>query len=254
MPSDERPTRIASSSGVDLAAAGTTFDIAGSTGGQTIQDLGGVAGSIVALGANSLTAGTSNSTVFAGVIGGTGGFVKQGSGTLVFTGNNTYAGVTTVSAGILQLGNGGTTGMVAGNVVIASGALLAFNRSDDVVFAGSIGGDGAVSYMGPGTVTLTGSSTYTGGTAISGGVVQAGSDSAFGTAGTTLTLAGGTVQATASFTSTSCATLTATCSVPRRGSSSRRRGRRDPAPRAPSRRSRCGGGRHSRPAPHRPRG
>ena len=37
---------IASSSGVDLAAAGTTFDIAGSTGGQTIQDLGGVAGSI----------------------------------------------------------------------------------------------------------------------------------------------------------------------------------------------------------------
>ncbi len=114
-----------------------------------MKDLTGVAGSLVTLGSNTLIAGTSNSTTFGGVISGNGGFTKQGSGTLVFTGNNTYAGVTTVSAGVLQLGNGGTTGMVAGNVVLASGAILAFNRSDDITFGGDISGDGAVAYRGP---------------------------------------------------------------------------------------------------------
>ncbi len=199
---------LASSSGVHLAAAGATFNIAGSSGNQTIQDLAGVAGSLVTLGANSLTAGTSNSTTFGGVINGDGGFTKQGSGTLVFTGNNAYTGVTTVSAGTLQLGNGGTSGTIAGNVAIASGAILAFNRSDDIVFGGSISGDGAVSYRGPGLVTVTGTSSYTGGTAVTGGGgVQIGSDAALGATGSVLTLSDGAIQATASFTSTRAITL-----------------------------------------------
>ena len=199
---------LASSSGVHLAAAGATFNIAGSSGNQTVQDLGGVAGSVVALGTNSLTAGTSNSTNFGGVISGNGGFAKQGSGTLVFTGNNTYTGVTTVLAGTLQLGNGGTSGTVAGNVAIGSGAVLAFNRSDDIVFAGSISGDGAVSYRGPGLVTVTGTSSYTGGTAVTGGGgVQIGSDAALGATGSVLTLSDGAIQATARFSSTRAITL-----------------------------------------------
>jgi fibronectin-binding autotransporter adhesin len=63
--------------------------------------------------------------------------------------------------------------------------------------------------MGPGTVTLTGTNTYSGGTAIVGGTVQAGSDSAFGAAGTRLTLINGTLQATASFTIARPITLSA---------------------------------------------
>ncbi len=78
--------------------------------------------------------------------------------------------------------------MIAGNVDIESGGVLAFNRFDNITFAGNISGDGAVAYMGPGIVTLTGINTYTGGTAITGGIVQAGSDSVFGTAGAMLTL------------------------------------------------------------------
>jgi autotransporter-associated beta strand protein len=199
---------IATSSGLALSAAGATFDISGSSGNQTLLDFAGVAGSLVKLGANSLTAGTSNSTAFGGVISGSGGFTKQGSGGLVFTGNNTYTGVTTVSAGTLQLGNGGTSGTVAGNVVIASGAILAFNRSDDIVFAGDISGGGAVSYIGPGLVTLTGTSSYTGGTAITGGGgVQIGSDAALGANNSMLTLSDGAIQATANFTSTRAITL-----------------------------------------------
>ena len=72
---------IATSSGVGLTAAGTIFDIT-SAGNQTIGDLSGGFGSSVTLGANTLTFGTANATIFGGVISGTGGITKQGSGTL----------------------------------------------------------------------------------------------------------------------------------------------------------------------------
>ncbi|HEY4254478.1 MAG TPA: autotransporter-associated beta strand repeat-containing protein, partial [Roseomonas sp.] len=44
------------------------------------------------------------------ILGGNGPIEKLGAGTLILTGTNTYAGGTTISAGTLQLGNGGTTG------------------------------------------------------------------------------------------------------------------------------------------------
>ncbi len=144
---------------------------------------------------------------YAGVMSGDGVLTKTGFGTLILTANNTYSGGTIISGGILQLGNGGTTGMIAGDVF--NEGTLAFNRSDDIVFAGSISGSGDIAYMGPGTVTLTGTNTYSGGTAITGGTVQAGSDSAFGAAGTRLTLINGTLQATASFTIARPITLSA---------------------------------------------
>ncbi len=69
----------------------------------------------MALGNHTLTAGTTNSTTFRGVIadnglGGAlgGSFTKIGSGTLTLEGDNTYTGATTVSAGTLALANGGT--------------------------------------------------------------------------------------------------------------------------------------------------
>ncbi|MCA0248161.1 MAG: autotransporter-associated beta strand repeat-containing protein [Proteobacteria bacterium] len=137
---------------------------------------------------------------YAGAMSGSGSMLVTGGATVILTGNSTYSGGTTVGAGnILQLGNGGTTGSIAGNVVTLG--TLAFNRSDDIVFAGDISGIGGISLMGPGAVTLTGNNTFTGDITV-GGTIRAGSDSELGPIGNVLRLAGGTVQATASFTST----------------------------------------------------
>ncbi|MEI9419655.1 autotransporter domain-containing protein [Mesorhizobium sp. Cs1299R1N1] len=94
---------------------------------------------------------------------------KAGAGTLILTADNTYTGGTTISGGTLQIGNGGTTGSITGNVV--NDSVLAFNRSDAMSFAGNISGSGAVQQIGSGTTILTGANTYTGGTTISGGTL-----------------------------------------------------------------------------------
>ena len=51
-------------------------------------------------------------TTIAQGITGAGALTKAGAGALTLTGNNEYAGGTTISAGTLQLGNGGTTGSI----------------------------------------------------------------------------------------------------------------------------------------------
>ncbi len=114
-----------------------------------------------------------------GALSGDGSLTKSGTGTLVLTGANTYSGGTTVSAGTLQLGNGGTTGSIAGNVL--NNATLAFNRSNDIIFTGVVSGPGNVTKSGGGMLTLSAVNSYTGGTSINGGVVNAAVSGALGT-------------------------------------------------------------------------
>ena len=54
--------------------------------------------------------GSNASTTFGGTIGGSGGLVQTGTGTLTLTGNNTYPGGTTINGGsTLPIGQGGAT-------------------------------------------------------------------------------------------------------------------------------------------------
>ncbi|MFW7358333.1 MAG: autotransporter-associated beta strand repeat-containing protein [Brucella sp.] len=116
----------------------------------------------------------STSSTFSGVFSNAGKLTKAGDGTLILTGANTYNGGTTVSGGILQIGNGGATGSIMGNVTLDTGAALAFNRSDDITYTGLVSGSGALHQDGAGTLILTGTNSYTGGTTISSGTLQIG--------------------------------------------------------------------------------
>jgi autotransporter-associated beta strand protein len=115
---------------------------------------------------------------------GTGALTKAGAGVLTLLGDNTYTGGTTilpvVSTGILalgltnfnsalQLGNGGTTGSIVGNVT--DNATLIFNRSDDISFPGIISGTGTVTKEGAGKLTIVQPNTYTGGTTVAAGTL-----------------------------------------------------------------------------------
>jgi outer membrane autotransporter protein len=192
---------IASSSGLALIGTGATFDISASAGNQTIKDLSGVAGSSIQLGANSLAVGTANATSFAGSIAGSGGLIKQGTGTLTLAGTSSYTGATGINAG--RLAAGATNAFASASAfTIASGATLdlsGFNQSiGSLAGAGTVGNTGAgtailttggnsasttfagvlqddgplgLTKIGAGTQTLTGINTYTGPTTVSGGTL-----------------------------------------------------------------------------------
>ena len=112
----------------------------------------------------------SDALTYGGVVSGSGARDAGRAGILTLTGNNTYTGGTTVTAGALQIGNGGTTGSLVGDLV-NNGALVAFQRSDAINFAGVVSGIGTLSQQGPGTLTLTGANTYTGVTSVTAGTL-----------------------------------------------------------------------------------
>ncbi len=156
------------------------------TGGTTVSagtlsiGAGGTVGSVVGNIVNnaSLRFDRSDAVTYAGVISGTGSVTKNGANTLIFTGTNTYTGVTTISAGTLQLGAGGSTGSVAGNIV--DNGVLALNRSNSTVFSGVISGSGSVTKLGDNISTLSGANSYAGGTTIAAGALYLGNNAGLG--------------------------------------------------------------------------
>ncbi|MFN0077667.1 MAG: beta strand repeat-containing protein, partial [Prosthecobacter sp.] len=131
----------------------------------------------------NLTINRSDAVVIANAISGTGSFTQAGAGTTTLTGTNTYTGTTTINAGTLQVGNGGTTGIL-GTGTVTNNASLVFNRSDLVTVSSSISGTGSLTQAGTGTIQLMANNSYSGTTTISAGTLQIGIGGTTGTLGT----------------------------------------------------------------------
>jgi autotransporter-associated beta strand protein len=104
-----------------------------------------------------------------GVITGGTSLTKDGTGALTLAGNHNYTGGTTVLGGTLQLGLGGATGAVTGNIV--NSGTVAFNRSADLAYTGVISGSGELLKEGSGRVTMSAVQTFTGDTVVNGGTL-----------------------------------------------------------------------------------
>lgn len=109
----------------------TALDLNGFS--QTIGSLsgGGTFGGNVLLGSGNLTTGGSNaSTSYDGIISGTGGVTKAGTGTFTVTGTHSYTGATAVNAGTLLVSGTGSINATTGAIAVsASNAKLRYDSS-----------------------------------------------------------------------------------------------------------------------------
>jgi fibronectin-binding autotransporter adhesin len=156
--------------------------------GGTTGTLGSSSGNVVDSAA--LVFNRSDSMSVANIISGTGTVTQSGTGTLTLMGTNTYSGTTSISAGTLAIGNGGTSGSL-GSGSVMDNATLSFDRSNSATVANAISGAGGVTKVGTGTITLMAANTYSGTTIASAGILQLGNANA--AQASTVALAGGTL-------------------------------------------------------------
>jgi fibronectin-binding autotransporter adhesin len=130
-------------------------------------------------------------TTISGSLTGAGNLVKNDSGKLILSGNNTFSGTTVVNAGILSMQNNGALGGI-GTTTVNSGAVL---QLDSTANGNLLGGDTTTTVSGTGiggtgvVRNVIGNNNYT------GQLTLAAASLVTANTGTTLTLSGGTTGA-----------------------------------------------------------
>jgi autotransporter-associated beta strand protein len=200
-------------SSLNIAASATvggyeTVIIADALTGSGALQLGYTTSGGITVGVNNTAAGTYNSAgtaTFTGSISPLAGvttgsiFTKNGTGTQILLGTNSYKGATTVNAGTLQFGNATTPASLGtGAISIASGATLAlwqYNLAQTgLSVTNTITGAGALTLNGPGGSNgsfsaLTGATAFTGPLTLKGARLS--TNSGFGTGANLITVNSG---------------------------------------------------------------
>jgi len=142
--------------------------------------------------------GINNLVTISGTMSGTGGLVKNGTGTLALSGANSFTGGTTISSGTLSVTADNNFGAAPSgatlNITLAGGTLTANSSfainstrlmslnanstinvpgGDILTYGGNITGSASLTKTGSGTLVLSGNNGYSGTTAISSGTLEA---------------------------------------------------------------------------------
>jgi autotransporter-associated beta strand protein len=162
---------------------------------------------------NAVVDSNGNTFTLSGAISGPGALTTQGSGIVVLSGSNTYAGGTTINAGTLEIDTpasiptGGAVAIaasgaqldlssaggavqigdlssVAGGLVTLGANNLTFGTANDTSFAGAISGSGVLTKQGSGTLEVDGANPFTGTFNITAGTVDTASTGSFSAAST----------------------------------------------------------------------
>ncbi len=157
-------------SGASLAASTSSLIVNGgalnlNNTAQTVASLTGTGGTVTLGAGHTLTANSSGSDKYSGVIAGSGNLMMSGTGTLALSGTNTYTGITTIDSGTLSVGSigaaSGTSNLgvaAAGNTanLVLNGGTLQYtgaNLSTDRLFTLGTSG-GTIDASGRGTITF----------------------------------------------------------------------------------------------------
>lgn len=181
---------------------GTGFSngMIGSSGSATLLD-----SDVVVSSGATLKLFKTNSLQMSGTISGAGTIEMASndsgvsSDVLLVTGNGSgFTGTTNITNGRLEIGDNGASGSLGGDISLASGSQITFQRADAYTFSGDISGDASLVQEGNNAgdanfsgeqLILSGNNSYTGGTTINSETeIVAASNSALGTG--TVTLAG----------------------------------------------------------------
>lgn len=120
------PTSVAVDAGGvtvgSFAVSGTAYDFAGG---------------VITTTTPTWTIGSGALAGVASVVAGSSGVTKAGGGTLVFSGNNSYAGATAVSAGTLVVNHANALGSTAAGTTVANGARLLLSPTTGNITVGN---------------------------------------------------------------------------------------------------------------------
>ena len=169
-----------------IAAASTFSGAITITAGKLQIGAGSTTGSVGAgaiSNAGTLEISRSDDLSFDNVISGAGAFIKSGDGALTLSGANDYTGATTVSAGVLIVGDDSALGTSAGATSVTSGAELRLQGGRSIASE-------AVTLNGAGISSGGALRNFTGTNALGGAVTLASASRINSDAGT-LTLTGG---------------------------------------------------------------
>jgi autotransporter-associated beta strand protein len=172
---------------------GATFTLLNVSGGVLANNV-----SNGAAGTGTVNVASTGSITLSGTLAngsGTLAFKQTGTGTTTLTGNDSYGGATTITAGVLQIGNGTSGNLSTSSVTVsnsaslvldqahvsttpidvnlsASGTTLKSIQSGLLVLTGVISGPGVFDQNGTGTTELQAAQTYTGATNVNLGILS----------------------------------------------------------------------------------